>query len=107
PPARRMEGGMEDKVLDKLMRRELRLRGSPAQIMALLGALLALGALTRPAAAQGGTVPPGLRTYFMFGLAAQPPNGQSGPTYDNISWLQNSGTRWDACYQYLAGGANT
>jgi hypothetical protein len=57
--------------------------------------------------AQGGTVPNGLRTHFMFGLAAHPTDGQVGPYYDNISWMQNSGTTWDACYQYLAGGVNT
>lgn len=72
-----------------------------------LGALLALGAPGGPAAAQGGTVPAGLRSHLMFGLAAHPTDGQVGPTYDNITWMQNSGTPWDACYQYLAGGVNT
>jgi hypothetical protein len=43
----------------------------------------------------------------MFGLAAHPTDGQVGPQFDNITWLKNSGTPWDACYQYLAGGANT
>jgi hypothetical protein len=43
----------------------------------------------------------------MFGLAAHPTDGQVGPTHDNITWLKNSGTTWDACYQYLAGGVNT
>ena len=62
----------------------------------------------RPGAAvQGSAAPPGLRAHFMFGLAAQPTDGQVGPTFDNITWLKNSGTPWDACYQYLAGGVNT
>jgi Purple acid Phosphatase, N-terminal domain len=52
-------------------------------------------------------VPGGLPGAFMFGLAAHPTDGQIGPTFDNITWMQNSGTRWDACYQYLAGGVNT
>src|SRR5262245_10630614 len=81
--------------------------GALAPTIALLGALLAMGALAGPAAAQGGSVPAGLRSTFMFGLTAQPSNGQSGQWYDNINWLKNSGTRWDACYQYLAGGVNT
>jgi hypothetical protein len=43
----------------------------------------------------------------MFGLAAGPTDGQVGPRFDNITWLKNSGTPWDSCYQYLAGGVNT
>jgi hypothetical protein len=43
----------------------------------------------------------------MFGLAAHPTDGQVGPYFDNISWMQNSGTSWDACYQYLSAGVNT
>src|ERR1700716_4648022 len=43
----------------------------------------------------------------MFALAPHPTDGQFGPYYDNIAWMQNSGTSWDACYQYLAGGVNT
>jgi purple acid phosphatase-like protein len=74
--------------------------------LAALGALAALAA-GGAASAQGGAVPAGLRSTFMFGLAANPTDGQVGPTFGNITWMQNSGTRWDACYQYLAGGVNT
>lgn len=83
--------------------------GRAAWRRAALGlcSLLALAIAGRPAAAQGGTVPAGLRSHFMFGLAANPTDGQVGPSYGNITWMQNSGTTWDACYQYLAGGVNT
>jgi hypothetical protein len=74
---------------------------------AALGALLALAAPGGIAFAQGGAVPAGLGDHLMFGLAAHPTDGQAGPTFDNITWMTNSGTPWDACYQYLAGGVNT
>src|SRR5919204_1823657 len=44
---------------------------------------------------------------MLVGLAPPPADGQVGPTYENINWMQNSGTTWDACYQYLSGGVNT
>jgi hypothetical protein len=74
---------------------------------AVLAALLVFSAPGRPADAQGGSVPAGLRSHLMFGLAAHPTDGQAGPTFDNVTWMTSSGTPWDACYQYLAGGANT
>jgi hypothetical protein len=82
-------------------------RAGLARLSAAFAALAALAAPGGPAAAQGGTVPTGVPSTFMFGLAAHPTDGQVGPTFDNITWLKNSGTRWDACYQYLAGGVNT
>jgi hypothetical protein len=88
-------------------RHRLAARGALARAVTGLGALLALAAPGGPAAAQGGTVPGGLRSHFMFGLAAHPTDGQVGAVFDNITWLKNSGTPWDACYQYLAGGVNT
>src|SRR5262245_49548134 len=81
--------------------------GTTGRIAAALGFLLALVTLARPAAAQGGPLPTGLREHFVFGLAAQPTDGQTGTNVDNIHWLKNSGTPWDVCYQYLAGGVNT
>src|SRR5262249_13795742 len=69
--------------------------------------LLALAASGSPAVAQGGTVPAGLRSHFMMDLAAHPTDGQIGAAYENINWLQSSGTTRDACYQYLSGGVNT
>src|SRR5438093_9478172 len=94
-------------MLHRLLGREPRRMGPLAHMIALLGALIALIAARTPASAQGGSVPSGLRGTFMFGLTAHPSNGQSGQWYENINWLKNSGTRWDACYQYLAGGVNT
>jgi hypothetical protein len=89
------------------MPRRPRARAGRERNALVLGALLALAAASRPAAAQGGIVPTGLRSHLMFGLAAHPTDGQVGPTFDNITWMANSGTPWDACYQYLAGGVNT
>lgn len=43
-------------------------------------------------------VPAGLKSTFTIGLASQP---------SNLGWMTNSGTPWDARYQYLAGGVNT
>src|ERR1051326_235327 len=85
----RSEDATEVNLLHRFIRRDLRALGSTAHTIALLGAVLALGALPRSAAAQGGAVPAGLRTNFMFGLSAHSSDGQVGPTYDNISWMAN------------------
>ncbi len=64
----------------------------------LLNATLG-AAIANPAAAQ--TLPPvptSLKSTFMLGLANQP---------GGVGWLNGSGAKWDARYQYLAGGVNT
>jgi hypothetical protein len=43
-------------------------------------------------------VPAGLKSTFTLGLASQP---------GGVSWMNSSGAKWDARYQYLAGGVNT
>jgi hypothetical protein len=43
-------------------------------------------------------VPAGLKSTFMLGLSNSP---------GSISWMNGSGAKWDARYQYLAGGVNT
>ena len=45
-----------------------------------------------------GSVPAGLPPHLMLGLANDP---------GSLSWMTGSGARWDARYQYLAGGVNT